>query len=780
MKTSSIYLLTIGLLLTTALATSCRKGLSEGENGASANGMTQVGFQSGALTITQVGNSNGWESSVPHSKADPETGPEVTTPDRLPVGTTFRLVVYNAGDNPKTAEPVAQNTYKVADTEGKVLATLVDEFGTALEGTDTSAIILRRGDYDFYYFSPAIPIGKTSVATYSDLGQDIDYMALYQRQSVDPSKGRLHGVTEVNFYRMASYIDIKIAPREGEIIGTLEVDPNNGLEVFGFTNTGYYEIGGYPYYLATEGTGGMVAYSATDFGAIPDQTATISTEEVDGGHIVLPGVASDLRISGVVLSDGATKRFSTSLGTQIFEPGYRYLIELGISRVAEDPTVDITVLPWNEVDWDDTNIGGKYPPVDASVTPDPTAGYIDVRGDEFTVTLTSPVMWTTPVNIRAWGDEKEEVVATGTVSYSSAQNGGSGTVSIGQNTQETLRRMHFQYQWAEQWYDIPQLAQQQGSLLDVGATILLENPDPNKLCTWQEAYDYCQSKNTDGQSGWRLPTTFEMSFYWCITPALSAEKNETMNPDNSYWIDRFYIDATHNCGYVIASSLGYISWNAHDQEPAEPTRQFYVRCVKSAHRDYETSYPKVNAATDGTNSYIITLYDSQSGAGLPRAMLYPNRLDKSLVDMEYSDNNRISRKFRIQSKENETLMYWADAQSYCDNLVEDGYDNWRLPSQREAQLIMQLGLSETGTVTGSSDHNGSLVAQSLIDPDSYLYKQPGMDPADETVQVAYWTATLVSTTEGQCCQVSYMLANCGRYKGTASKIHARCIRDEEW
>ena len=361
MKTSNIYLLTLSLLLTATLTTGCRKGLADGENGASANGMTQVSFQSGALMIAQVGNSNGWESSVPHTKADPETGPEVTTPDRLPVGTTFRLVVYNAGDDPKTAEPVAQNTYKVADTEGKVLATLVDEFGTALDGSDTSAIILRRGDYDFYYFSPAIPIGKTSVATYSDLGQDIDYMALYQRQSVDPSKGRLHGVTEVNFHRMASYIDIRIAPREGEVMGTLEIDPDYGLEVFGFTNTGYYEIGGYPYYLATEGTGGMVTYSAADFGAVPDQTATISTEEVDGGHIVLPGVASDLRISGVVLSDGATKRFSTSLGTQIFEPGYRYLIELGISRVAEDPTANITVLPWNEVDWDDTNIGGGIP-----------------------------------------------------------------------------------------------------------------------------------------------------------------------------------------------------------------------------------------------------------------------------------------------------------------------------------------------------------------------------------------------------------------------------------
>lgn len=779
MKTSSIYIPILAISLTAVLITGCRKGLSEGENEASENGLVQINFQNGAASITTVGNSNGWESSAPHTKADPESGPEVTSPDRLPVGTTFRLVVYNAGDDPKTTEPVAQNTYKVADSEGKVLATLVDEFGTALDGSDTSAIILRRGDYDFYYFSPAIPIGKSTAATYSDLIQDVDYMALYQRQSVDPSKGRLHGVTGVNFYRMASYIDIKIAPKEGEIMGTLEVDPSYGLEVYGFTNSGYYEIGGYPYYMTTEGTGGMIAYSALDFAAVPNQTATISTEEAGGGHIVLPGVATDFRISGVVLSDGATKRVSTSLGTQIFEPGYRYLIELGISRVAEDPTIDITVLPWNEVDWNDTEIGGKYPPVDASVSPDPEAGYIDVMGDEFTVTLTSPVMWTTPVKIRAWDDELGKAVAEGTVAYSSAQGGGSGTVTIDQNTKETLRRMHFQYQWAEQWYEIPQLAQQQGSLIDVGATILLENPDPNKQCTWQEAYDYCQSKNTGGQTGWRLPTTNDMAFYWCITPALSADKNETLIPERTYWTSRMF-DETQ--AYVMSSSGGFLSMNDYKQNAAYLTNNYNVRCVKSAERDYDATYPKIQNHTiaNGKHAIIIELQDND-GYGLPSMALFSDKLEQTMEGYELSESNRMSKKFRVQVQETTTSsLRWADAKSYCDNLVEDGYNNWRLPSQREALLIMQLGLSEEGVAFGNSDQNGDPLGISLVSPNLYLYNQAGVTPvfSDEELSIWHWTANQVSNkSSATYSHVSFPDANCGR-SSVNSLLYVRCVRDE--
>ena len=767
MKTSSIYLLTFSLLLTATLATGCRKGLSEGDNGASANGMIQVSFQSGALTIAQVGNSNGWESSVPYSKADPETGPEVTTPDRLPVGTTFRLVVYNAGDNPKTAEPVAQNTYKVADTEGKVLATLVDEFGTALEGTDTSAIILRRGDYDFYYFSPAIPIGKTSVATYSDLGQDIDYMALYQRQSVDPSKGRLHGVTEVNFYRMASYIDIKIAPREGEIIGTLEVDPNNGLEVFGFTNTGYYEIGGYPYYLATEGTGGMVAYSATDFGAVPDQTATISTEEVDGGHIVLPGVASDLRISGVVLSDGATKRFSTSLGTQIFEPGYRYLIELGISRVAEDPTVDITVLPWNEVDWDNTDIGGKYPPIDASVTPDPTDGYVSVVGEEFTVTLASPAMWTTPVNIRAWDVEKEEVVATGTVTYSSSQGGGSGTITIGQNTQETMRRMLFQYEWAEKWYEIPKLAQQQGSLLDVGANILFQNPDPRTKYSWTDGINYCSGLG----EGWRLPTENELLYASVISGVFT---DEAAFQTAYYWSATNYIPKASTEAWFVYPTSGdalYASINSGFNLMVK-TYALPIRCVKpKPETAAKATYPYITRSQDGYNSFIVVLNDKNGG--IPTSALAQQRYTET-----QHNSTTVSRKFRIQNQSVDlTTKKWPEARNYCDNLVAEGCNDWRLPSRLELSLIWVLGASSD---VGNGDQNdtGSGDGSIPVSQSKYLSNTEGFNTfqSDQYIASTYgesssipglWLAGMVDFSSG-------MSGSFDRSK------YVRCIRDEEW
>ena len=751
MKTSSIYLLSLSLLLTATLATGCRKGLAEGENGASANGMTQINFQSGALTIAQTGN-NGWASSVPHSKATPETGPEVTTPDRLPVGTTFRLVVYNAGDDPKTAEPVAQNTYKVADAEGKVLATLVDEFGTALEGTDTSAILLRRGEYDFYYFSPALPLGRNAVATYSDLGQDVDYMALYQRQSVDPSKGRLHGVTEVNFYRMASYIDIRIAPREGEIMGTLEVDPNYGLELFGFPNSAYYEIGGYPYHLTTEGAGGIVNYSAADFGAVPDLTATISTEEANGGHIVLPGVATDLRVSGVVISDGATKRFSTSLGTQIFEPGYRYLIELGISRVADDPTVEITVLPWNEVNWDNTDIGGFYTPVKTSlVSPDPTA--IAYTGAEFSVTLTGVWDGTIPVRVIAEGEETA-------MAATQATSGTPVTLTVPESIYPTPEQtILFQYQWNNRWVDIKRGTQAQGNIY-FGGTIEISTEENNTLMTWDDANTYCENKG----EGWRMPTQNELYYIYCCIPIIAGTDATFLK--ESYWSATPYSTGrytTFNFSNGVEVNNGTATEN-------------YVRCVRKKETSGKT-YPYIMASSDAKQQGIVVLRDEEGG--VDEAALFPDRETASPTGDEQSTDNRMSRKFRIG-------RHWAGMQSIevartaCDTTTMEGFSDWRLPTQRELMMIEACW----GYRATSGNLFDRPTGPTIVEPTLtlfYLYSHNVIYNLPEANGMYPWmSATQDSENSGQVWGVHLMPMGGPVYKSSYPLTQAMifCVRDE--
>ena len=293
----------------------------------------------------------------------PDPGPDVEHPDGLPVGTTFRVVVYAAGADPQSDSPVDQNTYKIADADGTIVASAVDEFGNA---TDDAAreLVLRRGAYDFYYFSPAVPASTSmpNPGRYTDLTNGADYMALAHREVIDPSQGPKHYIPEVCFYRMGSYIDVRISPREGEIMGTLEVT-GDGLQLWGLPGSGRYEIGEYPYRLITEGSGGMVEFSPADFASEEGAATTVATLGTGGGRAVLPGYARDLQVKVTLTSDGKELKLDASLAGHIFAPGYRYVVELGVGRLADNPELSIDILPWNEYDWGDGDIGGE-PPVE--------------------------------------------------------------------------------------------------------------------------------------------------------------------------------------------------------------------------------------------------------------------------------------------------------------------------------------------------------------------------------------------------------------------------------
>ncbi len=46
-----------------------------------------------------------------------------------------------------------------------------------------------------------------------------------------------------------------------------------------------------------------------------------------------------------------------------------------------------------------------------------------------------------------------------------------------------------------------------------------------------------------------------------------------------------------------------------------------------------------------------------------------------------------------QSNPPQNKMNWADAIEYCENLLEDGYDNWRVPTITELLSIASNGKS---------------------------------------------------------------------------------------
>jgi len=399
----------------------------------------------------------------------PDPGPDVEHPDGLPVGTTFRVVVYEAGADPQSDSPVDQNTYKIADAKGTIVASAVDEFGNATDDASRE-LVLRRGAYDFYYFSPAVPASTSmpNPGRYTDLTNGADYMALAQREVIDPSQGPKHYIPEVCFYRMGSYIDVRISPRAGEIMRTLEVT-GDGLQLWGLPGSGRYEIGDYPYRLITEGSGGMVEFSPGAFAAVEGATATVSTVDCGGGLAVLPGYARDLQVKVTLTSDGKELKLDASLAGHNFAPGYRYVVELGVGRLADKPELDIEILPWNEYDWGDGFIGDRLSVDGAEVTP---AGDIPAEGKTFSLTLTG--------NLPAAGvDVRAQSGGTALVSGTVTKSGTAVELAVPANAGYSSRSVTFEYLWRNTWTQIGDSRSQAGySVSDATHTAPATIPGP--------------------------------------------------------------------------------------------------------------------------------------------------------------------------------------------------------------------------------------------------------------------------------------------------------------
>ena len=131
----------------------------------------------------------------------------------------------------------------------------------------------------------------------------------------------------------------------------------------------------------------------------------------------------------------------------------------------------------------------------------------------------------------------------------------------------------------------------------------------------------------------------------------------------------------------------------------------------------------------------------------------------------------MSRKFRVQ-KSNPGQKTWSDAMSYCDNLTEEGYSDWRLPSQRELMMIWLLGGSSNVTSGDKNDTGVGSASKPVNTP--YLYQQSGFAAFSAG---NYWSDTEYSSNSSLAW---YVLFSNG-YTNASSKTNSyyvRCVRDE--
>lgn len=191
-----------------------------------------------------------------------------------------------------------------------------------------------------------------------------------------------------------------------------------------------------------------------------------------------------------------------------------------------------------------------------------------------------------------------------------------------------------------------------------------------------------------------------------------------------------------------------------------------VAVAGSAGAQSGVRYPYVTSENGGV---VVVLRDSKGG--IDESSLFSSRVTASKTGNEASADNRMSRKFRVQ-KSNPGQKTWSDAMSYCDNLTEEGYSDWRLPSQRELMMIWLLGGSSNVTSGDKNDTGVGSASKPVNTP--YLYQQSGFTAFSAGT---YWSATDFSSRSGYSWYLYFSDGYSTSYIKTNSSS-VRCVRDE--
>jgi hypothetical protein len=170
--------------------------------------------------------------------------------------------------------------------------------------------------------------------------------------------------------------------------------------------------------------------------------------------------------------------------------------------------------------------------------------------------------------------------------------------------------------------------------------------DENQKRTLSEGIDYCNNLALANYNDWRLPTSDELvqitdkSRY---NPAIDTSIFKYTSP-SVYWFDDIYNGANNAINF----------YDGDEVASADDTK--FIRCVRG-------TLPTVNFTLSDSGDTVID-----------------NNLNK-----EWQNNNAVG----------SSRAAWSDVTKYCEDLILDGKDDWRLPYINELYTIVDRNATTT-------------------------------------------------------------------------------------
>jgi hypothetical protein len=238
--------------------------------------------------------------------------------------------------------------------------------------------------------------------------------------------------------------------------------------------------------------------------------------------------------------------------------------------------------------------------------------------------------------------------------------------------------------------------------------------------TYSEAINYCENLNLGGHDDWRVPTRKEYSTilnFGRVSPALDIAYFPYYTSDYVYYwtASPYYPDITRV--WTVLISFGTIEKQPDPYPPGSPAINL-VRCVRGS----------AEPGADYTDNGDGTVTDNVTG------LMWEQKTDDG------------------GPGDKDNTYTWKDALAYCENLALAGYSDWRMPTPKEFERLVDLnksspsidtayfpntsnGLYWTGT-TCSGCHKHKAFAMDFTDGRLY-YGKKWIKPT-EPPQYEYW------------------------------------------
>ena len=199
-----------------------------------------------------------------------------------------------------------------------------------------------------------------------------------------------------------------------------------------------------------------------------------------------------------------------------------------------------------------------------------------------------------------------------------------------------------------------------GHVTDKATGLVWQKSDDDDLKTWSEAREYCQNLElpSGGWTDWRLPSVEELISivdYGAHDPAINSVFWGT--EQLPYWSATTMADDSGGA-QIVGFINGTVSWDYRSAE-------YYVRCVR-----------RLSA----------------------RDNIFKNNNNGTVSDL--------STGLMWQRENDNIIIPWDDANSYCQELSLGGKHDWRLPNVKELQSIADGRIKNPVIDTEVFIHNG--------------------------------------------------------------------------